>query len=184
MPSKQVRYWRADGGYQDVPPPPPPPQVPQPMRMYWIQTPYGWQMSPYCQPQCPPGYSPYPTPQELPPAYQQCAPQRFVQGPIPIAGLCTPPPDYRKLSPPPPALPSPPMHEKKEEDGEEDDESEVVEIVEVKKKKKQHNEAAPPKLVKHGNYMYDKAHTMVHIFNKAAPVWTDKYRKEKLYVLT
>ena len=31
--------------------------------------------------------------------------------------------------------------------------------------------------------MFDKDHTMLHIFTKAGQVWKKKYRKEKLYVL-
>ncbi|KAK5168614.1 uncharacterized protein LTR77_005923 [Saxophila tyrrhenica] len=165
----------------------------------------GWVQQPNVNPHPPPGYAPYP--QHAPPPYHQpCAPQQYtpqqyvpqyaprkgavyVEGPIPIARLYSPPPEYGRVSPPPPPL-APAAVPEKEKESKEDEEKEEQpaeeggpeQEIEVKEKKKQ--ERAPvarlPKLEKHTNYLFDKEHTMVHVFNKAAPVWMEKYRKERL----
>jgi hypothetical protein len=152
------------------------------MRYYqppWCQ-PY-----PYYQPPMypPPGYQPYPA----------MHPPAAVHGPIPIAGIGTPPPPYGGLSPPPPPAPYAPIAEKGEKsDGDggkkgEDDEGKKAEAkneAESKGEKKaveKGNAYAPPKLGKGANYMFDPQSTWIHVFNKAAPVWTQKYRNEQLY---
>lgn len=80
------------------------------------------------------------------------------------------------------------MPEKKgDQGGKVDDEAKKAskdgkaEVEKAEKDKKKENVVAAPKLPKQANYLFDKEHTMVHIFNKAAPVWTAKYREEKLY---
>ena len=134
-----VRYWRADGGYQDVFAPPQAAPMANPQMMF-----------------CYPSYLPY-WPQ---------AQGGYIQGPIGIGGLYSPPPPYASPVPPAqvPLPPCPPVECKKEEE------------------KKPGNLYAPPALPHGANYMFDKGenHTMLHIFNKAAPVWTEKYRNEKL----
>ena len=97
-------------------------------------------------------------------------------GPVYIKGLRLPPPEYKKLSPPPPGvygnlLPAPPKLEKKEE---KKDDAKAKD--EKKEKPKKENRNAPPKMPGGCNYMFDKHHTMVHIFNKASPIWDDKYK--------
>jgi hypothetical protein len=74
------------------------------------------------------------------------------------------------VSPPPPdadgKLPSPPPKDDKK--GEKKGEA--------KKKEKKENPCAPPKMPDGCNYMYDKSHTILHIFCKTHPVWEDKYK--------
>jgi hypothetical protein len=96
-------------------------------------------------------------------------------GPIYINGLQTPPPQYEAVSPPPPDSdgnlpPPPPKDDKKDE---KKDES--------KKKETKENPAAPPKMPQGCNYMYDKNHTMLHIFCKTHPVWESKYNDTPKY---
>ncbi|KAK3709995.1 hypothetical protein LTR37_010614 [Vermiconidia calcicola] len=145
----QARHWRADGGYQDAPEPPTPVPVCLPAM--------------YCYPGYGPGYGGGYNPWMCQP-YYQCPPyqqyQNYVEGPVGIAGLYTPPPPYGNLSPPPPP-PAPPKEEKK--DGEQKD-----------------KRCAPPKLPEGANYLFDKDNTMLHVFSKAAPIWTEKYHTEKL----
>ena len=144
MSEKPARYWRADGGLQDVPRPPSPPPAHLPA-MY-----------------CFPRFAPW------------CAqPTMYWQGPIPVGGIfsSTPPPPYVRNPPPPPA-PAPPAPRKQED----------------KKKteqKKNGNPYAAPSLADGVNYLFDdkKNHTMIHVFNRAGPVWNkEKYRNKKLYV--
>ena len=123
------------------------------------------------------GYQDAPPPQAMAPYYCMpnfapwwCQPwqqQGYANTPYPVAGLCTPPPAYGQQSPPPPPLPPAPTQEYKKKEEE---------------KEKKGNSYAPPKMPNGANYMFDRHHTMVHVFNKAAAVWEEKYRKEKLYV--
>lgn len=81
--------------------------------------------------------------------------------------------------------PSPVPATKQESDDDETEEEaetgkEKAEGKGQEKTKKKENVAAPSKLPKHANYMFDQEHTMIHVFSKAAPIWTDKYRKENL----
>ncbi|KJX92739.1 hypothetical protein TI39_contig5829g00010 [Zymoseptoria brevis] len=39
---------------------------------------------------------------------------------------------------------------------------------------------APPALAPGVNYMFPPAHTMLHVFNKGAPIWEDKYKGQGL----
>ena len=41
----------------------------------------------------------------------------------------------------------------------------------------------PPTLRPGINYMFPKEHTILHIFNKASPIWEKKYRGQALYVI-
>ena len=140
---KPARYWRADGGYQDVTltaaPPPPYAATARPDMFFF------------------------------PPGAQWCVQQPyFLNMPIGIQGVCSPPPAYSPLSLR--LTPRPPTGEK--EEGQEEEE----------KKEKKVILYAPPKVDKETIYMFDKPgnHTMLHIFNKGAPVWEEKYKKEKL----
>lgn len=108
-------------------------------------------------------------------------PNWWMQGPIPLNGLYTPtpPPQYVHTPPPGEGVYLPPAvagektaAEPKEKKEEKEDEEE--------KDGKPKNAAAPPGLQEGENYMFDQEHTMLHIFNKAAPVWAEKYRTEKL----
>ena len=168
MSNKAARYWRADGGYQDVPaaqatPAAPPPGYP----FYQMAT-----MQPY---QCYPGYQQWQCQPQPEADYQrfqyqwQCQPNGYIQGPIGVGGLWLPPPRYEDVSPPPPSPwccpPAPPKEDKKKDE---------------KKDDKKGNPYAPPKLPEGANYLFDKENMMVHIFNKAAPVWSEKYRNRTL----
>ena len=148
-----AKWWRADGGYQDVP------EEPQQalFNMCFCQT-YG---GGYGGPGYGQAFGPWILPQT-----------RFLQGPIPIAGLSSPPPPYAPFGAPTPAcVPlacAPPEPEKKEDKKEE------------KKEDKKENPWAPPKLPDGANYLFDGEHTMINIFRKAAPIWTEKYRTQTL----
>ena len=160
-----AKWWRAEGGYQDVPAKreeaavvvSPPPQA----SMCFCQTyerPYAFPFGPT--------FTPWLMPQG-----------GYVQGPIPVAGLSSPPPPYITAGEPaatcaPPQVCAPPEAEKKED--KEDKKCEE------KKVEKRVNPWAPPKLPVGANYLFDGDHTMVHIFKKAAPIWTEKYRTQQL----
>ena len=104
----------------------------------------------------------------------------FVQGPIPLAALLASRPPYAPLigQPSSPAQaqvdaqtpPSPPAAEPKKDEKKDD----------KKEDKKEPNAYAPTELPEGVSYMFDNEHTMLHIFNKAAPIWTEKYRTQKL----
>lgn len=150
-------YWRADRGYQTVPEDLPRPpthsaltvQVQQQANMsYYPSGPWMYQYQYQYQ-------------------YQQ--PTSWLQAPVPLGGLATPPPPYAQapqayLQPPPPP---PPQVKKKDAPKKEE-------------KKKPANPDAPPALPQHANYMYEREHTMLHIFKKAAPVWAEKYQGQQL----
>ena len=142
-----AQYWRFDGAYQDAPEPPAPCQL---IMAGCVQTcPPPWACSPW---QGFPGW-------QFPPAY--------IQGPIYVDGLATPPPAYGVVRPPPPdageKLPPPPTEEAKKY-GKKD----------VPKRKE--NPATPPKMPEGANYMFDREHTMLHIFGNTHPVWEPKYK--------
>lgn len=107
--------------------------------------------------------------------------QQYVRGPVPIGGIysqpqwCGPPafiwPGHTAATPPPPyAAVAPEVKEEKKEPKKEE------------KDKKPENLCAPPQLDRGVNYMFDTEHTMLHIFNKAAPIWEEKYHKQELWV--
>ena len=118
-----------------------------------------------------------PTPPRQPEMYwppwycTQWAGQQYVRGPVPVEGVYSCPQamsspwggPYGFGGPPPPYAAAPPA-EKKEE----------------KKEEKLENPDAPPKLDEGVNYMLHNGHTMLHIFNKAAAVWDEKYRTQEL----
>lgn len=133
-----------------------------------------------------------------PPWYcAQWAGQQYVQGPVPVNGLYgyptqgMPPqqwgwgygppgygwPGMGTTPPPPYTAPAPAAEERKEEKAEEKKEEGQ------EAGKAPENPDAPPKLDEGVNYMFDTGHTMLHIFNKAAPVWEEKYHKQELHVL-
>ena len=101
--------------------------------------------------------------------YLGCSPQaQFIPGPVYINGLQSPPPAYGVVSPSSPdAAAKPPPAPA--EDGKKEDK---------KSKGKKENVYAPPKMPGGCNYMFDKEHTMLHIFSKTHAVWEEKYRKE------
>lgn len=88
----------------------------------------------------------------------------------------TPPPPY---APAAPAAGEKKADEKKEEKAEE---KEAEEAGAKEEKKAEENPNAPPQLDEGVSYMFDTGHTMLHIFNKAAPVWEEKYQKQELCV--
>lgn len=94
-------------------------------------------------------------------------PGAYQQGPIGIAGLCAPVPIASPAAVAPVQAVTAPASPPK------------------KKRKPKNNPWAPPKLDDGVNYMFPKEedHTMLHIFNKAAPVWKEKYRTQKLSVV-
>jgi len=135
-------YWRADGGLQNVPED----SGPSAETLVLYQQYAAMLCSELCLP-------------------QWMRPQRFVCGPVGLAGLVGPPVTYASNaavvskddaveSPPPP--------------------------VEDRAVKKKPNPWAPPKLEPGINYMFDVEHTSIHIFKKAAPIWTEKYRGQTL----
>jgi len=135
-------YWRADGGLQDVPEESEPSaETLEPYQQYAAML--------YSEPFLP----------------RWMRPQRFVCGPVGLAGLVGPPATYASNAAvvskvdaiEPPSLP-----------------------VEDKVAKKKPNPWAPPKLEPGTNYMFDVEHTSIHIFKKAAPIWTEKYRGQTL----
>ena len=163
-----AKWWRADGGYQDVPEER---QQPDQANMCLCQG-FGRGVGPgyeYTH-AFNPTFAPWMMPQTS-----------FIRGPIGIAGLSSPPPPppYAPLGGPapvcaPPIACAPPEPEKKDKNEEKNEE---------KKKKKQENLWAPPKLPDGANYMFDGEHTTIHIFRKAAAIWTEKYRGQELYVV-
>ena len=153
MPAK---YWRFEGGYQEASEPTPDPAAPCQQIMA------GWNCVPNNSPW---GCAPCGYPGWLPPG-------PFAPGPVYINGLQTPPPAYGVVSPPPPNAdptlpPAPPEDGKKGEEKKKN-----------KCKEKKENPYAPPKMPEGCNYMFDKEHTMLHIFNKTHAVWEEKYKKE------
>lgn len=116
-----------------------------------------------------------------PPWYcTQWAGQQYVRGPVPVNGVyscpqamppqCWGPYAFGGGTPPPPYLPPAPAAKEEEKE----------QKAEEKKEEKIKNPDAPPKLDEGVNYMFDKGHTMLHIFNKAAPIWEEKYQKQEL----
>lgn len=154
-----AQYWRFNGGLKDAPEPAPPPPC-QPIMAGWncVQN--------WAQPWI-----------ATPVGYRGCRPPpQFVRGPVYFNGIATPPPPYAyvnplpaygNLSPPPPpdaeenSTPTPPAEERPK-----------------KKKGKKENYYAPPKLPDHCNYMFDREHTILNIFNKTHQVWEDKCKDQ------
>lgn len=157
QPDLPARTWRANGGYQDVEASSPPQPEQQQTPMYW-----------------PPWYC------------TQWTGQQYMRGPVPVNGVFGgypqqmptswygwgTPPGY--ATPPPPYVTPPPPAEEKKEEEEKKDEGKQDEEQKVE------NPDAPPKLDEGMNYMFDNGHTMLHIFNKAAPIWEEKYHKQEL----
>lgn len=72
------------------------------------------------------------------------------------------------MPPPPPAPPKDDTNDEKKKE-------------EKKEKKQEENPWAPPKLEDGESYLFPGNHTMIHVFNKAAPIWNkEKYAKENL----
>lgn len=167
------RYWRASGGYQDVPAPASPPA-------HTWRANGGYQdVKESATPEQKPGMY-------WPPWYcTQWAGQQYVRGPVPVNGVYSHPQamppqwigpygvGYAGPSggtPPPPYVAPAPAAEKAKDE----------KAAETEEEKKVENPNAPPKLDEGVNYMFDKEHTMLHIFNKAAPIWEEKYQKQEL----
>lgn len=90
-------------------------------------------------------------------------------------GAQGPPPPYAAV-----AAPAPAKVEEKKEDEKKDEEKKAEEKTEKKEEAKVENPDAPPKLDEGVNYMFHTGHTMLHIFNKAAPIWEEKYHQQEL----
>lgn len=197
MPENAARIWRANGGYQDAPPsppPPPPPEPPQPAAMSPILVCYpnfggpGF-TTPY-QP-CPRGQ--YPVQYGfLPQAYRPYP--SYIQGPVGVAGLCRPiarPPAHISATAPNPSArqeEKPRKELKTEEEGETEEEEQMLQKESESEEEPDEspeptttNIYAPPPLQPSANYMFDWSSkiTMLHVFNKASPIWEPKYWKER-----
>lgn len=167
-----VNQWRADKGLTCPPTPPPPPSPPPP-------------------PPQPPATIMFHAP---PHPFYYIAPGptcAYLNGPMGINGLFTPPPSYQILAStptpiqkpappapkapkkkialpplPPPPPPPPPEPQKKSE----------IAI------KKTSNFYAPPSIPPGTNYWFPAERTQLHIFNKGVKIWEERWKGDKKYV--
>ena len=147
-------YWRADGGYQEVSEA----QPQQPIAtMCGCQLKNAVSMPTFLYP----GFAPW------------MLPQGYMQGPIGVHGLSSPPPPYHAnpvANAEPCTLPAPAVQAP----------SKPPDAPKKEEHKKKENPWAPPEHPHGANYLFDSEHTMLHIFQKAAPIWTEKYRGQEL----
>lgn len=163
-------YWRPNGGFQPAPPPP------SPAAHTWRA------QGGYRDLKSSPQQQKARGTMHWPPWYcTQWAGQHCVRGPVPVNCVfsCPPPPQmpppawwgWGVQGPPPPYAPVAPPASAKAEEKKKDQKREEAKV---------ENPDAPPKLDEGVNYMFHTGHTMLHIFNKAAPIWEEKYKGQEL----